>query len=74
MKNNELFGGVVVKEGYTMLALVADGDTHHAIIRREKTKDYVFCYAYDVTDGVWGQGHYCDTYAQAAAELAECIA
>lgn len=68
---NELFTGVVVKDGYTMLALIADGDTFHAIIRRNKMDDYVFCYAYDVKDGSWGQGHYCDTYAQAVKELAK---
>lgn len=51
---NELFTGVVVKDGYTMLALIADGDTFHAIIRRNKMDDYVFCYAYDVKDGLWG--------------------
>lgn len=71
---NKLFTGVVVKDGYTMLALIADGDAFHAIIHRNKMDDYVFCYAYDITDGSWGQGHYCDTYAQAAKELAKRFA
>ena len=74
MNYNDLFKGVVVKEGYTMMALVADGGYFNAIIRREKTKDYVFCFSYDVTDGTWGQGYYCGTYAEAKAELARHIA
>lgn len=71
---NKLFGGVVVKDGYTMLALVNDGDLFHAIIKRERMQDFVFCYCYDVTDGTWGNGVYCQTYAQAAERLAQHLA
>ena len=73
MKFNELFGGVVVKEGYTMLALVTEGFLFHAIIRRNKTDDYVMCYGYDVKDGTWAQGHYCTTYAGAVDELVKVL-
>ncbi len=62
-----------VKDGYTMLALVTDGDIYHAIIKREKMGDFVYCFAYDVNDGSWGQGHYCKYYADAANELAHHI-
>lgn len=73
MRYNDIFAGAVVKEGYTMLALVSDGDLFHAIIRREKMGDFVYCYAYDIKDGSWGQGHYCKIYAEAANELAHHI-
>ena len=69
MTFNEVFGGAVVKEGYTMLALVQEGFWWHAIIRRDRVDDYVFCSCYDIKDGTWGQGHYCETYAGAVAEL-----
>ena len=69
---NEIFS-VTIKEGYTMFALVSDGDLWHAIIRRDKMQDWVFCYAYDIESGTWGQGHYCKIYAEAAAELAKHI-
>lgn len=71
MKYNELFGGAVVKDGYRMLALVANGGYFDAIIYRERTKDYVFCSSYDIHDGTWGQGHYCATYAGAVKCLCE---
>ena len=68
------FKDVVVKEGYTLLALVSDGAFYHAIINRNsKYEPYVYCYGYDITDGVWGQGHYYDTYAEAANDLAHHI-
>lgn len=70
MKYNELFGGVVVKEGYTMLALVSDGEWFHAVIRRNDMEDYVYCFGYDVKDGTWGNGVYCSTYAQAVERMA----
>lgn len=68
---NNPFSGVAVKDGYTMLALVNDRDVFYAIIRRESMKDYVFCYAYDPTDGTWGNGFYFTTYTAAAKALAE---
>ena len=73
MSYNEIFAGAVVKEGYTMLALVSDGFMFHAILRRNKAKDFVYCYEYDIKDGSWVQGHYCDSYADAANELAHHI-
>lgn len=73
MTYNEVFAGAVVKEGYTMLALVVEGGYFHAIIRRNRVDDYVFCYCYDVKDGTWGQGHYCATYADAMDEMKRAI-
>lgn len=65
---------VVVKEGYTLRVLIKDNyGTYHAIIYRQRTKDYVFCYHYDIADGTWGQGHYCSTYFIAMGELLKAV-
>ena len=69
MTMNEVFGGAVVKEGYTMCLLMNEGVSYHAIIHRNKTQDFVFCSNYDIYDGTWGQGHYCATYTGAL----ECL-
>lgn len=61
-----------VKEGYTMLALVSDGSIYHAIIDRHTEVDrWVYCFAYDVEDGSWGNGVYCNSYSSACKRLAE---
>lgn len=61
---------VVVKENYTLRVLIKDSyGTYHAIIYRERTDDYVFCYHYDITDGTWGQGHYCSSFRGAMEQL-----
>lgn len=63
------FGNVIVKEGYTLMGLVNTGGMYHAIIRRDRVNDYVYAWGYDVTDGTWGQGHYCQTLTGAIEEL-----
>lgn len=65
------FDGVKVKEGYELMLLmkVAHGNHYNAIIHREKPDDYVFCTNYDITDGTWGQGHYCTKYSGALDEF-----
>ena len=61
---------VVVKENYTLRTLIRDSyGTYHAIIYRERTDDYVFCWNYDIGDGTWGQGHYCSTFFKAWNEM-----
>ena len=76
MKWNEVFGGVVVKDGYSMLALVNDGEYWHAIIHRNNAtyEPWVFCICYDIKDGTWGQGHYHSEYAHAVQDMAEYLA
>lgn len=69
MKYNEVFSGAIVKDGYRMLALVADGGYWQAVIYREKPQDFVYCSNYDITDGTWGAGYYCGTYAAAVSEM-----
>ena len=65
---------VVVKENYTLRVLIKDSyGTYHAIIYRERTDDYVFCWNYDITDGTWGQGHYCATFFQAWTEMCAVV-
>ena len=73
MTFNQVFGGAKVKEGYTMLMLMNEGATWHAIIYRSRTDDYVFCYNYDIKDGTWGQGHYCSTYVGALMEMTQYL-
>lgn len=61
---------VVVKENYTLRSLTSDNyGTYHAIIYRERTQDYVFCYHYDITDGTWGQGYYCSSFNGAMEQM-----
>jgi len=65
---------VVVKENYTLRVLIKDSyGTYHAIIYRERTDDYVFCWNYDITDGTWGQGHYCSTFFQAWTKMCTVV-
>lgn len=73
MRYNEVFGGAVVKEGYTMVMLMNEGISWHAIIYRNKVDDFVFCSNYDIKDGTWGQGHYCQTYTGALSAMAEYL-
>lgn len=64
MKPNEIY----VKNGYTLCAIVSNpwgGGYYHAIIRREKTDDFVFCAYYNTETGGWGQGDYVLTYEDA---------
>lgn len=61
---------VVVKENYDLRTLIKDEHgVYHAIVYREKTEDYVFCYHYDITDGTWGQGHYCSSFNGAMEQM-----
>lgn len=65
---------VVVKKNFTLLVLIKDSyGTYHAVIRRERTQDYVFCWNYDSTDGTWGQGHYCTNYTGVMKALTESL-
>ena len=68
---NKDFSEVVVKDGYRLMLLMRPkmGNWYIAIIHRELVDDYVFATGYDVTDGTWGQGHYCSTYAEAVYKL-----
>lgn len=72
MKN---FNEVVVKEGYEMMMFMKPktGNYYLAIIHREAADDYVFATGYDVTDGSWGQGHYCVTYNGAINVMTEYL-
>ena len=72
MKNLE---GIKVKEGYEMMMFMKPkhGNYYLAIIHRERADDYVFATGYDVTDGTWGQGHYCLQYAQAIDLMVEYL-
>ena len=67
MRFNEVFGGVVVRPGNILLSLVLDSPYWHAIIKRESTGEYVYCFAYDITDGTWGNGHYFSSYSDAVS-------
>lgn len=69
------FNDVVVKEGYEMMLFMQtkSGNYYLAIIHRIAADDYVFCTGYDITDGTWGQGHYCDTYASAYRAFVDYI-
>lgn len=69
------FDGVVVKEGYELMLLMKSwcGNMYLAIIYRERTDDFVFCTNYDITDGTWGQGHYCVKYGGALEEFARYL-
>lgn len=73
MELNNIFN-VVVKDGYTMLALVSADGIFHAVIFRERTGDFVYCWNYDIEDGTWGQGHYFTYYASAIKEMASHFA
>lgn len=73
MTFNEVFGGAVVKDGYSMVMLMNEGISWHAIIYRKKTDDFVFCSNYDIKDGTWGQGHYCMTYVGALTAMKEYL-
>lgn len=72
MKN---FDGIKVREGYEMMMFMKPkyGNYYIAIIHREAVDDYVFATGYDVTDGSWGQGHYCTTYAHAIDLMVEYL-
>ncbi len=69
---------VFVKDGYSLMAIAKDefddrDDVFHAIIYREKTKDYVFCHYYNIKDGTWGQGDYFLIYTNALACMCEYL-
>lgn len=65
---------VVVKENYILRTLIKDSyGTYHAIIYRDRPQDYVFCWHYDITDGTWGQGHYCSTFFQAWTKMCTVV-
>lgn len=68
--------GVVVQEGYDLLAYIKINDScGHAIIDRHTTfggnnfDRYVVCHYYDPEDGTWGQGGYHNTYRGAMIEF-----
>ena len=73
MRFNDVFAGAKVKDGYTMVMLMQEGLSWHAIIHREKADDFVFCSNYDIKDGTWGQGHYCSTYVGALKAMKEYL-
>ena len=72
MKN---FDGIKVKEGNELMMFMKPkyGNYYLAIVHRLTADDYVFATGYDVTDGSWGQGHYCVTYAGAVNAMTEYL-
>ena len=69
---NELFN-VAVQEGRELLTLVKQGNMYHAIIHLINKDEYVACYNYDISNGSWGQGHYCMTHEGAIKALVDIL-
>lgn len=62
---------VAVRDEYTLMALFERYGTYHAVIRRDNVNvdKWVYCFAYDINDGTWGQGHYYGRYKDALDDL-----
>lgn len=70
--NQRNLDGIVVKENYKVMAFIRTrGNYCLAIIHRMNCtcQPYVFCKGYDVSDGTWGAGTYCETYDGALHEM-----
>lgn len=71
--NQRTLDGIkTAREDYKIMAFIRTrGNYCLAIIHRMNCtyQPYVFCKGYDVTDGTWGAGTYCETYEGALREM-----